>query len=70
MEEAELGSSSTEDCESELGLVFAAQGPFEVGSSSQMALAVESGRLGQIGRPRVSTEQTGVHGDSQCVSGG
>jgi hypothetical protein len=74
VEEAELGLSSTEDYESELGLGFAVQGLYKVGSSSQMAPAVESEHLGQFSELRVSTELTfakpRVHGDSRYVSGG
>ena len=73
VEEAELGLSSTVDCESELGSGFAIQSCYEVGSSSQMAPAMESERLGQFGEPRVLSELTiaksGDHGEFCCVSG-
>jgi hypothetical protein len=45
VEEAELVTSPLEVCELGLGLGFAAQGVYEVGSSSQTASTMESGHF-------------------------
>jgi hypothetical protein len=74
VEEVELGLSSMEDCESELGLGYVVQGLYKVGSSSQKVPAVEFRRLGQFDESGDSTDfmvaMPGVHGASRCVSGG
>jgi hypothetical protein len=74
VEETELDVSPMEVCESGLGLGFAAQSTYEVGSSSQTTPTVESGHFDQLGETGVSTEQEimifGANEDHRCVSGG